>query len=126
VVGSCVANGASDIDFYKFTASDEGISLSHPIGCKRQTDFVLDNDDMELCVFAACQNGAADGVKGCKAGTAATNSFNMAGCCVQGKGQAIPDISCASVTKDDSAAFILRARQINTSQCLPYKVRYRF
>lgn len=121
-----VANGPVDVDWYKLSATDEGISVSHPGGCSRDTDFVAEDANMELCVYATCQNSTADAVKGCAKGSPVENSLKMKGCCVEGPGQAIPDLSCSGFPKDDSATFFIRVRQVNTSQCLPYKYRYRF
>lgn len=122
-----VADGPVDVDWYKFKATDEGWSLSHPISCERETDFVNETNNIELCVYATCANGAQDGVKSCSDGSStATNALGMKGCCVKGPGQAVPKVSCASVTKDDSAVFYMSVRQVNTAQCLPYKFRYRY
>jgi hypothetical protein len=121
-----VANGPADIDFYTLSAKDEGVSLDHPIGCKRQTDFNVQNENIELCVFATCQNTTTNAVTGCSAGDEAQSDFGAKGCCTNKPGSAVPTWSCSGITKDDSADFFIRVRQVNTNMCLPYKVSYRY
>jgi hypothetical protein len=106
-----VMKGAVDVDFYKLSATDEGISLSHPTGCKLDTDFEGETAGTELCVFLRCKNSTVNSVTGC---------------CAAAPGKAVPKWDCSGITDNDSADIFIRVRQINGDKCLPYKVRYRF
>jgi hypothetical protein len=122
-----IVKGAVDVDFYKLSATDKGISLSHPFGCALDTTFEAETAGTELCVFARCKSSTTDAVTGCVAGTETTSEIGMKGCCAAAPGKAIPEWDCDSGgTDDDSADFFLRVRQINGDKCLPYRVKYRF
>jgi hypothetical protein len=121
-----IAKGAVDVDFYKLSATDHGVSFNHPFGCKLDTDFEAETAGTELCVYARCKNSTADAVTGCEAGAIATSEIGMKGCCAAAPGRAVPKWDCSGFGDDDSADFFLRVRQINGEKCLPYKVKYRF
>lgn len=127
---SGIANGPVDVDYYMLSATDKGVSTSHPVGCKLETDFVNETAGVELCVFARCKNSTVDAVEGCERGTVATSDIGMKGCCASGTGanggQAIPKWDCTGITDDDSADFFFRVKQVNSKLCLPYKFRYRY
>lgn len=118
--------GAVDVDFYKLSASDLGVSLSHPTGCSLDTDFEAQTAGTELCVFMRCKNSTVDAVTGCDQGTATTSDIGMKGCCAAAPGHAVPKWDCSGFTDDDSADIFMRVRQINGDKCLPYTLKYRF
>lgn len=120
------ARGAVDVDFYKLSASDHGISFSHPFGCRKDTDFEAQTAGTELCVYVRCKNSTVDAVTGCESGTMATSDIGMKGCCAAAPGHAVPKWDCSGLTDDDSADFFLRVKQINGDRCLPYTVKYRY
>lgn len=121
-----VMKGAVDVDFYKLSALDKGISLSHPAGCSLDTDFEAQTAGTELCVFMRCKNSTVDAVTGCESGTPTTSDIGMKGCCAAAPGHALPQWDCSGITDDDSADVFMRVRQINGDRCLPYTVKYRF
>ena len=121
-----VANGAVDVDFYRLSGNDKGISFSHPLGCSLDTDFQGETAGTEVCVFMRCKNSTVDAVKGCDKGTAATSEIGMKGCCAAAPAHALPKWDCKGLTDDDSADIFIKVRQVNGDKCLPYKVKYRF
>ncbi|HVH44763.1 MAG TPA: hypothetical protein VM925_20560 [Labilithrix sp.] len=123
---SGVAKGPVDVDFYKLSAIDQGVSWSEPVGCMLETDFVGETAGTEICVYARCQNSTVDAVTGCEQGTAAKSDIGMNGCCAAAPGRAVPKWDCSGITDDDSAVFFIRVKQINGKLCLPYKFRYRY
>lgn len=121
-----IMKGAVDVDVYKLSAKDEGVSLSHPFGCRLNTDFEAETAGTELCVFMRCKNSTVDAVKGCDQGAASTSEIGMKGCCAAAPGHAVPKWDCSGITDDDSADIIVKVRQINGDKCLPYTVKYRY
>jgi hypothetical protein len=119
-------NGAVDVDYYKLSATDKGVSFSHPIGCSLDTDFQAETAGTELCVFMKCKNTTKDAVTGCEQGTQKTSDIGMKGCCAAAPGRAVPKWDCSGITDNDSADIFMRVRQINGDKCLPYKVSYRY
>jgi hypothetical protein len=123
---SGIMKGAVDVDFYKLSATDKGISISHPTGCALDTNFESETAGTELCVFARCKTSTTNAVTGCAAGAETTSEIGMKGCCAAAPGKALPIWDCDGNFDDDSADFFLRVRQINGDKCLPYRVKYRF
>jgi hypothetical protein len=125
---SGTVNGAVDVDFYKLSAKDKGISLQHPFGCRLDTDFSIDAAGTQLCVYVRCKNSAVDAVTGCAAGTPNTSSIGMKGCCAEAPGKAVPTWDCGGFPEDESSDFFIevQASAHDGQQCLPYSVSYRF
>ncbi len=122
-----VAAGGVDVDYYSLSATDEGPSLSHPAGCKLDTDFEDATSGTEICVFARCKNSTADAVTGCETGSQKTSAIGLKGCCAAAPGHAVPKWDCSGFTDDDSADFFISIKQNNNSnKCLPYKFKYRY
>lgn len=121
---SGVMNGGVDADYYSLSATDKGISFSHPIGCKKDSAFETKTAGTEICVFARCKNTTENTVNGCLEGTEATSENGWKGCC---GAKAVPDLDCSGFTDNDSADFLIRIKQTNNANaCLPYKFEYRF
>jgi hypothetical protein len=121
-----IMKGAVDVDFYKLSASDLGVSVGHPFGCSLGTDFEAETAGTELCVFMRCKNSTVDAVTGCAQGAPAEGEAGMKGCCAAAPGHAVPTWDCSGFGDDDSADIQIRVRQPNGNKCLPYKVNYRF
>jgi hypothetical protein len=124
---SGVANGGVDVDFYSVSTTDKGISLEHPGGCSRDTDFSIDTSGTELCVWGRCRNGKEDAFKGCEEGEERTNALGIKGCCTAGPGRAVPTVECGGLTDNDSTDYFISVKQTNNGEkCLPYKIKYRY
>lgn len=120
-----VASSGVDQDYYAFSATDMGISFSHPLGCEINADFQDETAGTELCVYMRCEKTTTDAVTGCDQGTPSTSEDGMQGCCAAAPGRAVPKWDCDGL--NDSVNVIMRVRQIdNANQCLPYKLDYKF
>jgi hypothetical protein len=114
---SGIANGTVDVDFYSLSGTDKAF-------CDRQTDFELQTDGLEFCVYVRCKNQSDNPVTGCSNGSSAAKSGDLAGCCVSGKGHATPSYNCSGT--DESASMFISVSQPSGDACLPYKFQYRF
>lgn len=110
--------GASDIDLYKLSASDDGW------GCQIETEIKTETRGIELCVFARRKDGE-QGFESCKAGgKPATSDLGDKGCCITGPGDAAPNLKWT--LGSDAVDFTIRVRQPSGNACVPYSIKYRF
>jgi len=105
-----------DVDFYTVDVVDLGEDCPNSDGT---IAIVTAAEDLEVCMFFACEAGAAS--VNCGADTDATSDDGLAGCC--GTSSVEPDFFCSGVNNDSEVR--LRVGGLEVNACVDYALAYR-
>ncbi len=105
-----------DVDFYTVDLVDLGAECPNSDGT---ISIVTAAEDLEVCMFFACEAGAAS--VNCGADTDVTSDDGLAGCC--GTNSVEPDFFCSGVNND--AEVRLRVGGLEANACVDYALAYR-
>ncbi|MGH1346722.1 MAG: hypothetical protein ACRBN8_34465 [Nannocystales bacterium] len=105
-----------DLDFYTLDVVDLGADCPNSDGT---ISIVTADEDLEVCMFFACDAGAAS--VNCGADTDATSEDGLAGCC--GTNSVEPGFFCSGVNNDSEVVF--RVGGLEANVCVDYALAYR-